>query len=144
MSHKITTSLKTLIAHLINTACSSYNLFKSSNLKLTAITVIDFVMQIYPNILYPYLTYTAIRCSILTIRYHQPSAIANQHQIWQEAQLYSSTKVVGLIVSQAMLAFLGLTTPLSVIIVFSWGLILASLSAFMHHKASSLLLKTSS
>jgi hypothetical protein len=124
------------LKYLTDTARSSYRLFKNGNAKVTGITILDFVMQIYPGIWYPYLTYTAIRCSILVaIRLRAPT-IKDRKKIWQEAQLYSSTKVLGLIISQAMLTFLRLTTPLSVVIVLCWGIVLASISAFAYSRAA--------
>lgn len=136
MPHTLIPSFKNLITRLLKTAQSSYTLFKACNLKATAITIIDLVMQIYPDIWYPYLTYTAIRCLFLTTKYFQVKGKDNRQKIWQAAQLYSTTKVLGIIISQTLLIFLAKASLLSVALVFSWALVLASISALAHHKAS--------
>ncbi len=112
------------------TARSSLQLSKTKN---RIITALDFVMQVQPNWMY-YLVYTAIRCATLAFEYKN-SPEEKRYEVWEKAQLYSSVKVVGLVVSQIALTALGLTTLTSVSMILCWGLVLASASCYAHNKA---------
>lgn len=114
---------------------SNVDLLRDSQKSLKAISALDFVMQVQP--LWPlYLFYTAIRCASLICKYVTFSEDHRPH-VWQAAQLYAGMKVAGLVVSQAALTMLGLTTIKSVAAILSWGGVLASCSIFAHHKAIS-------
>ncbi len=115
-------------------ACSSFGLFKHSAKTAKAISTADFIMQVQPAWNW-YLLYTALRCSYLTYQYKDAAHDLKQQDVWQNAQVYSSTKVSGLIVSQVALSVLGLTTPASMSLILGWGVFLFTLSAFAHSKA---------
>ncbi len=113
-------------------ARASFQLFKDSGPKVKALSALDFTMQVQPNWNF-YLFYTAIRCSVLAYKYK--TGLELPVKVWKEAQLYSSMKVVGLVVSQAALLTLGLTTPPAAALILGWGGCLASMSCYAHHRS---------
>lgn len=115
-------------------ACSSWGLFKNSDTSSKALTAIDFLMQVQPNWML-YLLYTSVRCSYLGYQYYQ-SAPSERYKIWQQAQVYASTKTVGLLVSQLVLSIMALTTPASVALILTWGAVLFSMSMYAYYKAN--------
>lgn len=118
------------------TAESSWKYFVSNPL-VQDITFLDFGMQVTSAIFWNlYLIYTAIRCLILVMKFIIASSCADimkqqaqKMNIWKQAQLYSSTKVLGIFTSQTVMIAIG-ASPLSWgICVFAWGVFLAALSA---------------
>ena len=112
---------------------TAYSSFKLTKTKNKVISVLDFTMQVQPN-WQGYLVYTAARCLTLGLEYKN-SSMEKRYEVWEKAQLYSSIKVVGLLVSQFALSILGLTSPLSVVMILCWGGVLASSSCYAHKMA---------
>ena len=127
-------SITNIPARAKNVAASSFGLFKNSSMKAKLITTLDFCMQVQPNWI-AYLVYTSARCSHLTYQYYHANE-SNRKIIWQKAQVYANTKAVGLLVSQVALTVLGLTTPLSLAIILTWGVVLFSMSMYAHQRAN--------
>lgn len=113
-----------------STIKSNYQILKNADHKTKGVTVFDFIMQVQPAWLL-YLFYTFIRCVGLALDYRKKCP-TERYMVWQKGQLYSSTKVSGLVVSQTVLTLLGLTTPISILIVLTWGCVLASVSRYAH------------
>ena len=129
MNYPIIETTKNYFNSLKETELNSLGVLRKSDDKVFAITVIDFFMQVYPGTMGYYLCYTAARCAMLASRYHMnPENTSNKKKILEEVQLYSSTKVVGLVMSQAALVFLGLTTIPSLFVALGWGALFGGVS----------------
>lgn len=128
------TQSKALLNQAREVGASSFSLFKQSDKRSKLITAVDFVMQVQPCWLF-YGLYTAARCAHLSYQYAK-SPKEKEYLIWQNAQVYASTKVLGLVFSQIALTALGLTTPLSVALIFAWGAVLFSLSMYAKYRSN--------
>jgi|GEM_PF-3154646 len=127
-------SFQEVITYPKTVACSSYSIFKESSISSKAVTLCDFVMQVQPNWAF-YLLYTGLRCAYLGYEYNTVSE-DKRHEVWEEAQVYASTKTLGLIVSQAALLTLGLTTLPTAGLMLVWGGVLFSLSSYAYYRST--------
>ncbi len=126
--------LRQCVSLVKDTFITNGEVFKKSDLMVKITSVVDVAMQTLAT--WPlYLTYTAIRCCVLTFRYIKGSE-SERIQIWKEAQLYASMKVLGLVVGQVALLALGLTPVSSALLILGWGAVLASMSCYAHYKAN--------
>jgi hypothetical protein len=115
---------------------TNFNILKNSDLTLKIISAADVAMQVLGS--WPlYLTYTATRCCVLAYRYATAST-QGRIQIWKEAQVYASMKVLGLVIGQIALLALGLTPVSAAALILGWGVVLASMSCYAHYRAKAM------
>jgi len=123
---------------LKNWLMSSWTFFKNEA-TVQDITVIDIVMQCASFSLWNlYLTYTAIRCGVLSIKFFIASFSRNEEEklrIWRQVQLYTMAKVIGIIFSQTVLVLIGISSLGWALCVLLWGAFLSSLSLGAYYKS---------
>ena len=119
------------------TAITSWAFFRDNTL-VRDITIIDFIMQLASFRLWNfYLAYTSVRCLVLLSKYimvHYERS-AEKKIIWKQAQLYSSTKAIGILASQTALIIIGFSSVKWGACVYAWGGFLACLSCYACHRS---------
>lgn len=135
------TKLSTAINYPFQVVQSSCVLFKNYSKLNKCITLVDFVMQVYSRFDI-YLIYTGIRCTLLLLEYLMANDAHARAHVWEKAQVYANTKVLGLVLGQIALLALGSTTPIAASLILMWGMVLFSMAAFAHYQANKTLEET--
>lgn len=119
-----------------NWLLSSWTFFKNDS-SIQDITLFDVILQCLSFKFWTlYLTYTAIRCSLLFFKYFIFKAV--RKKVWRQAQLYLNAKVVGILLSQFVLVLIGYSALSWALVVLLWGSLLSSLSFFAYRKSEAL------
>lgn len=125
------------IAKIVSdTTRTSWQFFRKNPL-VQDITIFDLAMQLASFLLWNlYLSYTAVRCVILLTKYSltffQHNGQHNRHIVWRQIQLYTTTKVTGIVISQVLLVIAGISTVGWALCVLMWGSLLGSISCYAY------------
>lgn len=124
------------------TAFNSWRFFRKNPL-VQDITFIDLLVQILSFLFWNlYLSYTAMRCVGILFRYLMSSIetdevkkISKRRTVWKQVQLYTTTKVTGIVLSQIVLVIAGISSIYWAGLVLLWGGLLGSISCFAYQRS---------